>query len=117
MKLTKRIICKYIFGKGPRIKRGAIQFHWFIWAEGNINKQQNKLNRKFESQKESLKSDAQQFHQYLKWTISSHLKLLNIENTTTYDVGNPSPGLGQPQKCGSAKLVYVIPTLPPKVLS
>jgi len=30
----------------------------------------------------------------------------------TYDVGNPSPGLGQTQKYGEVKLVIGIPTFP-----
>jgi len=25
---------------------------------------------------------------------------LNIKKTTTYDIGNPGPGLGQEEKCG-----------------
>jgi hypothetical protein len=33
-------------------------------------------------------------------TIISHLKSLNIEKTTTYDIENLSPGLGQALKCG-----------------
>jgi hypothetical protein len=39
-------------------------------------------------------------------TISEH------KNTTTYDVGNPDPGLRQATKCGMVKLVNGIPTLP-----
>ena len=31
--------------------------------------------------------------------------------TTTYDVGNPEPGLGQAQTCGEIKLTNGIPTL------
>jgi hypothetical protein len=30
----------------------------------------------------------------------------------TYDVGNPSPGLGLAHKCGGVKPVYRIPTIP-----
>jgi hypothetical protein len=37
---------------------------------------------------------------------------MNIQKTTTYDFGNPSPDLGQTQKCGRVKLVNGIPTLP-----
>jgi hypothetical protein len=37
---------------------------------------------------------------------------LNIKNTTTYDVGNSGPSLGQSQKCGRVKPVNRIPTLP-----
>jgi hypothetical protein len=38
------------------------------------------------------------------------LKILK-KNTTTYDVRNPGPGLGQAHKCVRVKLVYGIPTL------
>jgi hypothetical protein len=31
--------------------------------------------------------------------------------TTAYDVGNPGPGLGQPQTCGRVKPVDGIPNL------
>jgi hypothetical protein len=37
---------------------------------------------------------------------------LNIKNTTTYEIGNPGPGLRQVQKCGRVKAVNEIPTLP-----
>ena len=37
-------------------------------------------------------------------------QLLNIEKTTTYDVGNPGPCLGQAQQCGGVKPVNGIPT-------
>jgi hypothetical protein len=30
---------------------------------------------------------------------------MNIQKTTTYDFGNPTPDLGQTQKCGRVKLV------------
>jgi hypothetical protein len=33
-----------------------------------------------------------------KRPITSHLISLNTKKITTYDVGNPSPGLGQAQK-------------------
>ena len=46
-----------------------------------------------------------------KETITSHMEPLNIKNTTTYDVGNPGPGLGQAYKCGRVKLDNRIPTL------
>jgi hypothetical protein len=36
---------------------------------------------------------------------------LNLKKTTTYDVGNPGPGLGQAHKCGRVKSVNGIPTL------
>ena len=35
----------------------------------------------------------------------SHSNSLNINKTTTYDIGNPGPGLGQTQKCGRFKSV------------
>jgi hypothetical protein len=41
----------------------------------------------------------------------SNLKLMNIKKTTTYDIGDPGPGLGQAHKCGRLKLINVIPTL------
>ena len=48
-----------------------------------------------------------------KQTITSHLKSLNtIKQTTTYDVGNPCPGLGQAQGCGWVKPVNEILTSP-----
>ena len=40
--------------------------------------------------------------------LSSLLNSLNTEKTTTYDVGNPDPGLGQAQKCGGVKLANEI---------
>jgi hypothetical protein len=49
-----------------------------------------------------------------KQTITSLLKQLNTKKITTYDVGNPGPGLsfGQTQKCGWVKHVNGISTLP-----
>jgi len=43
-----------------------------------------------------------------KQTITSHLNWTHWtqEKTTTYDVVNPVPGLGQAQKCGGVKPVY-----------
>jgi hypothetical protein len=38
-----------------------------------------------------------------KRTITSHLNSLNRKNTTSYDIGNPGPGLGQAQICGVVK--------------
>jgi hypothetical protein len=34
-----------------------------------------------------------------------------MKKTTTYDLGNPFPGLGQAQKCGGLNRVIGIPTL------
>ena len=45
-----------------------------------------------------------------KRTITSHHNW--TQNTTTYDVGNPGPGLGQAHKCGRVKPVNGIPILP-----
>jgi hypothetical protein len=41
--------------------------------------------------------------------LSSQLNSMNTKKTTTYDVGNPGPGLGQAQKCGRVKPVNWIP--------
>ena len=41
-----------------------------------------------------------------KQTITSHLNSLNTKKKrgiTTYDIGNPDPGLGHTQKCGGVK--------------
>ena len=64
--------------------------------------------------KESLNSDGHQFYHYqqnkrklkqwwssippLSTTWTSHLNSLHTKKTMTYDIGNPSPGLGQAQK-------------------
>ena len=49
-----------------------------------------------------------------KWTnFTSNLKSLNIKKTITYDIGNPTPGWRQTQKCGRDKQVNEIPTLLP----
>jgi len=37
-----------------------------------------------------LHSDDQQFHQYIKRKITSHLNSLSINKMTTCDVGNPA---------------------------
>jgi hypothetical protein len=49
--------------------------------------------------------------------ISEHTPLILTEliehkKHTTFDVGNPDPGLRQAQKCGRVKSVNEIPTLP-----
>ena len=41
-----------------------------------------------------------------KRTTNSHLKLVNIEKITTYDVDNPKVGLGQEHTCGGFKLMH-----------
>ena len=65
------------------------------------------MERKF------LNSDGQQFHLSInKTNINNHLLHQIIEHqkkTTTYDVGNPGPGLGQAQKCGGIKLFFFNP--------
>ena len=43
---------------------------------------------------------------------NNRLKSQNTKITTTYDAGNPGPGLGQAQKYGRIQLVIWIPTLP-----
>ena len=75
--------------------------------------------------KERLNSYGQQFHQYQqkkqkqkkpqkkqkkppKKPVSYHLKSLNIEKTTTYDVENLLIGFRQAHKCGGFKLLYHI---------
>jgi hypothetical protein len=42
---------------------------------------------------------------WTKWTITFHLKLLNMNKTTIYDVENPGPGLGQAHTRGVVKPV------------
>jgi len=55
--------------------------------------------------KESLKNDGHQFHQYQQNNeLTEHEK-----NTTTYDVGNPGPGLRQAQKCDGVNKITGIP--------
>ena len=44
-------------------------------------------------------------------TMTSHLKSLNTKMSTTYDAGNPGPGLGQAHKCGGIKPVNGISIL------
>jgi len=43
----------------------------------------------------------------------SHLKPLNIKRSTTYDVGNSCPGLGQAHICGRVKPVKGSQSSPP----
>ena len=63
---------------------------------------------------ESLNRDGHQLHQYQQ-NEQSPLILTEITehktNTMTYDVGNPSPVLGQAQECGRVKSVNGIPNL------
>ena len=49
----------------------------------------------------SLNSDGQQFHQYQQNDPSPSLTNTHThtKNTTTYDIGNPVPGLEHTQKC------------------
>ena len=77
----------------------------------------NTININKTSTMPSISTKRQQYHQYqqnvnntininktstipsisTKQTIYSHLKPLSIKKTTTYNVGNPGPGLGQAQ--------------------
>ena len=76
-----------------------------------------------------MNNDGQQFHQYqqseqspltLTWNIvesavkhhnpNPHLNSLNTKKTTTCDVGNTGPSLGQAQNCGVIKPNNWIPT-------
>jgi hypothetical protein len=47
----------------------------------------------------------------LQFTPHKVKKRGNTKKNTTYDVGNPGPGLGQAQKCGWVKPVNGIPSL------
>ena len=62
--------------------------------------------------KESLNSDGHQFHQYQQ-NEQAPLVLTELtehkKKTTTYDVGNTGPGLGQAQRCGRVKHVHAFP--------
>ena len=60
-----------------------------------------------------LGSNCQQFHQYQQSRQSPLTSTIEHEKkTTTYDVGNPGPGLEQAQKCGRIKPINGISTLP-----
>jgi hypothetical protein len=43
---------------------------------------------------------------------NEQLPLIFTKKKTTYDVGNPGPGLEQTQACGGVKPVNGIPTFP-----
>jgi hypothetical protein len=49
-------------------------------------------------------------HLSLQSIITSHFNPLNRRKTTTYNVGNADPGLGQAHKCVGVKQVNEIPT-------
>ena len=55
--------------------------------------------------KENLNSDDYQFHQYQQNEQSPLvlIELTQLKKTTTCDVGNPRPGLGQAHKCVGIK--------------
>ena len=55
-------------------------------------------------------------HKKFSMALQEQGDLLNTKNPTTYDVGNPGPGLGQAQHCGRVKPVNGIPTPPPPLL-
>jgi len=65
--------------------------------------------------KEDLNSNGHQFHQYqqneLKQNHSNQLNSLTTRQSTTYDIGNPGPSLGQSQTFDRLKTVNGIPTL------
>ena len=44
------------------------------------------------------------------WTITFHLKSINIKKIMAHDIGNPGPGFGQAQTCVRVKPVNGIPT-------
>jgi hypothetical protein len=53
-----------------------------------------------QSEQSPLNSDGHQFHQYQQSEPLILIELVEHKKTTTYDVGNPGPGLGQAQTCG-----------------
>ena len=55
-------------------------------------------------------SDGQYFHQYQQNKQSPRtFKSLNLQETNTYDVGNPGLGLGRVQQCDGFKPINGIP--------
>jgi len=64
--------------------------------------------------RESLNSDRHQFYQYQQIEQSPLIltELTEQKKTTTYDIGNPGPGLRQTQKCGGVMPVNGIATIP-----
>ena len=94
-----------------RTKQGLsyIVIHWIIICIQYVLTSSAELNRTT-LWKDILNSDGQQIPTIsTRQTITSYLNSLNIKKTTTYDIRNPSPGLGQAQKCGGVKLVNEIP--------
>ena len=73
-----------------------------------------KLYQQSNYEKESLSSNAygHQFHQYQQNENNQLSSYMNTKKTTTHDVGDPGPGLGQAQQCGGVKSVNGVPTLP-----
>ena len=65
-------------------------------------------------EKESLSSVGQQFYQYRQNEQSPLIitELTEHKRSTTYDIGNSGPSLGQEQKCDRVKPVKGIPILP-----
>jgi hypothetical protein len=47
-----------------------------------------------QSEQSPLNSDGHQFHQYQQSEPLILIELVEHKKTTTYDVGNPGPGLG-----------------------
>ena len=55
--------------------------------------------------KDSLNTDGQQFHQYQQTEQSLNT---SKRGTTTYDVGNPNPALGEAQKYDGVRYFNVL---------
>ena len=72
-------------------------FYYFMFSTRNVLGYFYIMKRKFKQWWSALPPI------WTKWTLTSHLKLLIIEKTTTYGVGNP---------CGGAKCVKGIPIIP-----
>ena len=56
--------------------------------------------------KENLNTEGQQFHHYIQNrqpSLTSTHKKKERKKTTTYNIGNPGPGLGQAHNCGIDK--------------
>jgi len=60
--------------------------------------------------KRKINSDGLQFYQYQQNQQSPLTQITKYKQTTTYDVGNSSPALGQAHKCGWDKPFKGIPT-------
>ena len=79
-----------------------------IWRQVYFNKKENLIliKRKFKQWWSTIPPIS------TKWPITSHHSSSNIKKkTSTYNVGNPSPGLWQAQKYGGVKPVNGTPIL------